>query len=122
MQMKLFHFHRIFKNRGGGGGASEPPNYLWIRHCTTCSFTKNKTIIFRAPDRNVRYFYPCEVILHHTPIPALEKDKKRIAACRPHAGRTSIRDVIVMFRCDLSPCSISGNSGFSGGLFHVFVI
>ena len=31
---KLFHFHRIFRN-GGGGGSREPLHPLWIRHCAT---------------------------------------------------------------------------------------
>ena len=44
-------------------------------------------------------FYPCEVYLSHIPVPARRKDKKkRTAARRPHAGRTSIRDVIVMLQ------------------------
>ena len=34
----------------------------------------------------------------HTPVPARGKDKKRTAAHLPHAGRTSIRDVIVMLK------------------------
>ena len=36
------------------------------------------------------------IILSHTPIPTLGKDKKQAAPRRPHVGRTSIRDVIVM--------------------------
>ena len=47
----------------------------------------------RTPDRDFRCFYPCEIFLPHTPVPALGKDKKKE---QPHAGRTSIRDVIVM--------------------------
>ena len=32
-EAKLFHFHRIFKNGGGGGGVhANPLNPLWIRH------------------------------------------------------------------------------------------
>ena len=34
----------------------------------------------------------------HIPVPAGGKDKIRTAARRPHAGRTSIRDVIVMLK------------------------
>ena len=34
----------------------------------------------------------------HTPKSALRNDKKRKAARRPHAGRTSIRDVIVVLK------------------------
>ena len=30
---KLFHFHRIFKNGGWGGGLCEPPEPLWICQC-----------------------------------------------------------------------------------------
>ena len=40
----------------------------------------------------------CEKILSHTPVPARGKDKKQNADRWPHAGRTSIRDVIVMLR------------------------
>ena len=29
----------------------------------------------RTPDRDFRCFYPCEIFLSHTPIPALGKDK-----------------------------------------------
>ena len=43
-------------------------------------------------------FYPCELILSHIPVPARREDKKRTAARRPHAGRTSIRYVIVMLK------------------------
>ena len=42
-----------------------------------------------------RCFYPCELFVSHTPIGAPGKDKKQTAARQPHAGRTSIRDVIV---------------------------
>ena len=38
--------------------------------------------------------YPTNVIL----VPACGKDKKRTAARQPHAGRTSIRDVMIMFK------------------------
>ena len=54
--------------------------------------------ISRTPDRDFRCFYPCEIFLSHTPIPALGKDIKRTAARRPHAGRMSIRDVIIMLK------------------------
>ena len=36
--------------------------------------------------------------LSHIPVPANGKDKKRTAACRLHAGHTSIRVVIVMLK------------------------
>ena len=49
--------------------------------------------IFLSPLNTNDGFY-----LSHTPVPALRKDKKRLAACRPHAGRTSIRDVIVIIK------------------------
>ena len=32
---KLFHFYRIFKNRGGKGVPANSLNPLWIRHCAT---------------------------------------------------------------------------------------
>ena len=51
-----------------------------------------------TPDRDFRCFYPCEIFLSHIPVTALGKDKKRIAACHPHAGGTSLRDVIVMLK------------------------
>ena len=41
-----------------------------------------------------RLFLPREIFLSHTPVPALGKDKKT----QPHAGRTSIRDVIIMVK------------------------
>ena len=50
---------------------------------------------FPAPDWDFRCFYPCKIFLSHTPVPALGKDKKNE---QPHAGRTSIRDVIVMLK------------------------
>ena len=34
-ETKLFHFHRIFEKRGGGGGSgvrANPQKTLWIRH------------------------------------------------------------------------------------------
>ena len=49
--------------------------------------------IFLSPLNTNDGFY-----LSHTPVPALGNDKKGIAARRPHAGRTSIRDVIVMLK------------------------
>ena len=58
----------------------------------------NRILYFRTPDQDFPCFYPCEIILSHTPVPALGKDKKWIAACHPHAGRTSICDVIVMLK------------------------
>ena len=72
--------------------------------------------IFLSPLNTNDGFY-----LSHTPIPALGKDKKkRTAARRPHAGRTSIRDVIVMFKWR----TMSHLSDFRifWKLFHVFVI
>ena len=41
-----------------------------------------------------RFLYP--TLTFHIPVPACGKDKKQTSACRPHAGRTSISDVIVM--------------------------
>ena len=38
----------------------------------------------RTPDLDFRCFYPCEIFLSHTPIPALGKDKKRTAARWPY--------------------------------------
>ena len=49
--------------------------------------------IFLSPLNTNDGFY-----LSHTPVPVLGNDKKGIAARRPHAGRTSIRDVIVMLK------------------------
>ena len=57
------------------------------------------TFISRTPDRDFCCFYTCERILSNTFVPALGKDKKkRTAARRPHAGRTSIRDAILMYK------------------------
>ena len=49
----------------------------------------------RTPDRDLNCFSLCEIFLSHIPVPA-RGEKKRTAARRPHAGRTSISDVIVM--------------------------
>ena len=49
--------------------------------------------IFLSPVNTNDGFY-----LSHKPVPARGKVKKRTAARRPHAGRTSIRDVIVMVK------------------------
>ena len=38
---KLFHFHRIFKNRGQGGGSREPPEPLLDQQLALCMFTRN---------------------------------------------------------------------------------
>ena len=54
--------------------------------------------IYHTPDRDFRYFYPCEIFLSYIPVPALGKDKNRTSARRPHAGRMSILDVIVMLK------------------------
>ena len=48
-----------------------------------------------APDRDFLCFYPCEIFLPHTPVPALGKDGNE----QLYAGCTSIRDVIVMLKC-----------------------
>ena len=49
--------------------------------------------IFLSPLNTNDGFY-----LSHIPVPASGKDRKRTAARRSHAGRTSIRDVIVMLK------------------------
>ena len=67
-------------------------NICFANHLGSTSFS-------RTPDRDFRYFYPREKILSHIPVQAHGKDKKkRTAARRPHAGRTSICDVIVMLK------------------------
>ena len=53
-----------------------------------------KSVFSCTPDRNFRCFNPCEIILSHIPVPAHGKDKNE----EPHAGRTSIHDVIVMLK------------------------
>ena len=71
----------------------------------------------RTPDRDFRCFYPCEMFLTHTSVPALGKDKKGTAAHWLHVDPWR--------RCNVkmtSPCRISVYSGFSGSLFHVFSI
>ena len=35
----------------------------------------------RTPDWDFHYFNPCQIILSHTPVSALEKDKKQTGAC-----------------------------------------
>ena len=57
-------------------------------------FTDNVILYSRTPDRDFRCFYPCEIFLsishtHTSP-------RKRYRNEQPHAGRTSIRDAIVM--------------------------
>ena len=52
--------------------------------------------------------------LSHLRVPTCRKDKNRTATRRLHAGRTSIRDVIVML--NEVTMSISAYSGFSGSL------
>ena len=46
--------------------------------------THVRSSISRTPDRDFRFFHPCEIFLSHTPIPALGKDKKRTVARWPH--------------------------------------
>ena len=70
--------------------------------------------IFMSPLNTNEGFY-----ISHIPISAHGKDKKRTAARKPHARRTSFRDVNVMLK---SPCRISANSRFSGSLSHDFPI
>ena len=43
-------------------------------------------------------FFACEIMISRIPIQACGKDKKGAAARWQHAGRTSIRYVIVMFK------------------------
>ena len=38
-ETKLFHFHRIFKNREREGFQATPLNPLWIRHCAYCNIS-----------------------------------------------------------------------------------
>ena len=68
--------------------------------CLHCLVQTIRTIepLFSHTRSGYPLFYPCEIILSHIPVPARVKDKKRTAARRPHAGRTSIRDVIVMLK------------------------
>ena len=68
--------------------------FYWI----PCNLDLLLIMYSRTPDRDFRCFYPCEIFLSRIPVPALGKDKKLLAACRPHAGRTSIRDIIVMLK------------------------
>ena len=56
----------------------------------------NKTLYSCTPDRDFRCFYPYEIILSQIPVPARGKEKKLTAARWPHAGHTSIHDIIVM--------------------------
>ena len=71
----------------------------WSFSCTPARnihcFYPCEIILSRTPDRDFRCFYPCEIFLSHTPIPALGNDKKNE---QPHAGRTSICNVIVMLK------------------------
>ena len=45
------------------------------------------------------FYYPCEIILSHIPVPAHRKDKKQTAPCMPHASHALIHDVIIMLKC-----------------------
>ena len=49
-------------------------------------------------DQDFHCFNQCGIFLSHTPVPALGKDKNRTAARRPHAGCTTISDVIVILK------------------------
>ena len=60
--------------------------------------THNGYLYSCTPDRDFRCFYSCAIILSNTPVPAKRIDTKRIVASRRHAGRTSIRDVIVVLK------------------------
>ena len=54
---------------------------------------------YRTPDRDFCPFYLyIYLILSNIPVPALWEDKKRTPARRPHAGRTSIGDMIVALK------------------------
>ena len=54
--------------------------------------------IFLSPLDTNDGFYLSHILLSYIPVPALGKDKKRTAARRPHAGRTSFRGVIAMIK------------------------
>ena len=77
-----------------------------------------KVTYSRTPDWDFYCFNQSEIILSHIPIPAHGKDKKNE---QQHAGRMLIRDVICNVKI-MSPCRILVYSGFSGSLFHVFLI
>ena len=80
-------------------------------------FTDKVVLYSRTPDRDFFCFYPCEIILSHTTVPALGKDKKWTAARWPHVDPWNHCNVKMT-----SPCCISAYSGFSGSLFQVFPI
>ena len=46
-----------------------------------------------TPDRNFRFFYPCEIIRSHIPVSACGKDNKQSAACWLYS-----RKVVVTFK------------------------
>ena len=62
-ETKLFHFHWIYKNRGGEGGSSEPPSPLWIRHW--CCLTSCDLVSFRYMEKNHVMFF--SVNMPHVP-------------------------------------------------------
>ena len=57
-----------------------------------------RTILSRTPHWDFHWFYSCEIIPSHIPVPAIGKIKKWRLARWSHAGQTSIRDVIVMLK------------------------
>ena len=89
---------------------SEPNeiSYVAVSHpCLHCLVLTIRTIepLFSHTRSGFPLFYPCEIILSYIPVPARGKDEKRTAARRPHAGRMSIRDVIVMLKLRLNVAS-----------------
>ena len=78
-------------------------------------------VFFRIPDQDFHYFYTCEIILSHIPVPARGKDEKTNSS----VSTARLPHVDPLCHCNVkmtSSCRISANSGFSGSLFHVFQI
>ena len=70
-------------------------NHVYCRRPGPCHLLNKR---YREPthDSKQETDYNDGFYLSHIPVPTRGKDKKRTAARRPQAGRTSIRDVVVM--------------------------
>ena len=51
-------------------------NLILVQGQVNSNFTSKMFVFSRTPDRDFRCFYPCEIFLSYSPVPALGKDKK----------------------------------------------
>ena len=76
-------------------------------------FSQN-TEYSHTPDWDSRRFYPCEIFLFHTPVPALGKDKNRTAAHCLHV------DLWLHYAKMTSSCHISAYLGLFSSVFFQY--